>query len=607
MMMDDDLLVYRDDAHARRGDDADEAARRRLRPGDGAVERRGGAHEARAGASTRATPATTRRATGTATTGSSAPRARSGSACTSTSRRPGRRGRAARRRGAARRRPPRVEAGRRASSRSSSRRSGAASPAATRTRTTAARRSRASPSGRCSTSPTRPAGCRRSTPKGRMRSPAMARELYLRGRAALDRTGHGKDTILFGETAPLGSSLRNQTSPIRPKRFYREFLCQSRARLPLQPLREVRADPRDRHRAPPVHEERLADRRATRTPTRSRWPTPTTSPSLIDSLARRTRNIKSGLPVYMTEFGFETNPPDPFSGVPLGAAGRVEPARRVPGLPQPAHQRDDAVPAARRRAGPRRAARHEAVLVHLPVRPLLQRRDSRSRRAIAYYFPFLASPAGFNAANVWGQLRFRTNGLPPGAQDTVQIQHQASGSATVDRRRRSDPGDEPDGLLHARGSSTRAPASCERSSTRSSRRRACRRPSGSATPKLRRVRRVLLRTMAVRPLLLALVLVLAAAAPADAARSMEVGVADDRLLLGSPESAAAAIADWRAAGVDTVRILARWGAYAPDPEAHAPARGLRRRATTRTRATTGRRSTARRDGDRRGPAGRWSP
>ncbi|HEV2061652.1 MAG TPA: hypothetical protein VGR12_02275, partial [Solirubrobacteraceae bacterium] len=64
--------------------------------------------------------------------------------------------------------------------------------------------------------------------RGRMRSPAIARELFLRGRAALDRTGHGRDVILFGETAPLGSSMRNTTSPIGPRRFYREFLCQNR-------------------------------------------------------------------------------------------------------------------------------------------------------------------------------------------------------------------------------------------------------------------------------------------------------------------------------------------------------------------------------------------
>jgi hypothetical protein len=80
--------------------------------------------------------------------------------------------------------------------------------------------------------------------------------------------------------------------------------------------------------------------------------------------------------------------------------------------------------------------------------------------------------------------------------------------------------------------------------------------------------------MAVRALLLAVLAALVAASPASASRSMEVGVADDRLLLGSPESAAAAIADWREAGVDTVRILARWGAFAPDPEARVPPEGF---------------------------------
>src|SRR5687768_10358681 len=68
--------------------------------------------------------------------------------------------------------------------------------------------------------------------------------------------------------------------------------------------------------------------------------------------------------------------------------------------------------------------------------------------------------------------------------------------------------------------------------------------------------------------------VLVAAAPASAAKSMEVGVADDRLLLGSAGSAAAAIAEWQAAGVDAVRIVARWGVYAPDPEARVPPDGF---------------------------------
>ncbi|HEX8083251.1 MAG TPA: cellulase family glycosylhydrolase [Solirubrobacteraceae bacterium] len=73
-----------------------------------------------------------------------------------------------------------------------------------------------------------------------------------------------------------------------------------------------------------------------------------------------------------------------------------------------------------------------------------------------------------------------------------------------------------------------------------------------------------------RALALALLATLLLAAPAGASSSMEVGVADDRLLLGGAGSAAAAIDDWRAAGVDAVRIVARWGVYAPDPDARVP-------------------------------------
>jgi hypothetical protein len=47
----------------------------------------------------------------------------------------------------------------------------------------------------------------------------------------------------------------------------------------------------------------------------------------------------------------------------------------------------------------------------------------------AYYFPFVVQQPGGFAANVWGQLRFRPNGLPPGAQDTVQLQFRPAGTS----------------------------------------------------------------------------------------------------------------------------------------------------------------------------------
>ena len=63
-------------------------------------------------------------------------------------------------------------------------------------------------------------------------------------------------------------------------------------------------------------------------------------------------------------------------------------------------------------------------------------------------------------------------------------------------------------------------------------------------------------------MLLAGIALLAAAAPAAAAPHM-VGIEDERLLLHSPDKAAKAVTAWAAAGIDVVRIHARWGDIAP--------------------------------------------
>ena len=55
---------------------------------------------------------------------------------------------------------------------------------------------------------------------------------------------------------------------------------------------------------------------------------------------------------------------------------------------------------------------------------------------------------------------------------------------------------------------------------------------------------------------------LAAAAPAAAAPHL-VGIEDERILLHEPEQAPGVVADWVAAGIDVVRIHARWGDIAP--------------------------------------------
>ena len=73
-------------------------------------------------------------------------------------------------------------------------------------------------------------------------------------------------------------------------------------------------------------------------------------------------------------------------------------------------------------------------------------------------------------------------------------------------------------------------------------------------------------------LALLLACTLAVPAAASASQALEAGISDDRLLLGDPDRAAAAVADWSAAGVDVVRIHARWSAIAPDRDATVPPR-----------------------------------
>jgi hypothetical protein len=65
-----------------------------------------------------------------------------------------------------------------------------------------------------------------------------------------------------------------------------------------------------------------------------------------------------------------------------------------------------------------------------------------------------------------------------------------------------------------------------------------------------------------RRLLVSLVLLLALAAPAQAA-TPEIGIADDRVLLPGGPAADRAVAEWSRLGVDTVRIFAHWGHIAP--------------------------------------------
>jgi hypothetical protein len=155
-------------------------------------------------------------------------------------------------------------------------------------------------------------------------SPSIYRNLYLAGHRGLSATGHGGDTILLGELMPLGA---RSSSKVPPLEFLREMACLNRRYRPYRG-RSARA--------------RGCPRRVGRIPTSGVAYHPYTPPGgpsrlprrdeatirtlgritrVADALARRGR-LTSRVPVWITEFGFQTNPPDPFQ----------HSIRRVPGF-----------------------------------------------------------------------------------------------------------------------------------------------------------------------------------------------------------------------------------------------------------------------------------
>jgi hypothetical protein len=157
--------------------------------------------------------------------------------------------------------------------------------------------------------------------KGTPLSPSIYRGLYLAGYRGLGDSGHRGDTILLGELMP-----RAGTSPrkVRPLEFLREMACLDRnyrqirgsaakkrgcrkvGRFPTSGIAYHPYTPPDGPHVPEGRDDaaigQLARLRGT-----------------IDALARRGK-LPRRLPIWITEFGYQTNPPDTVFGVPLKRA-----------------------------------------------------------------------------------------------------------------------------------------------------------------------------------------------------------------------------------------------------------------------------------------------
>lgn len=165
--------------------------------------------------------------------------------------------------------------------------------------------------------------------RGGVLIPASAARYRLLVRAAvgaLRATGHGADVIMAGETGPIGQTGGN---PFRraaaTAEFLRALFCVSRTGGPLRSAALGCAG-----RFAPLgitavshHPYIQGGSRSPRTPPRFDEIT-ISSPGRLKAImaaAARLGRIRRGLPIYYTEYGFQTDPPDRLLGVPLGLQG----------------------------------------------------------------------------------------------------------------------------------------------------------------------------------------------------------------------------------------------------------------------------------------------
>ena len=157
--------------------------------------------------------------------------------------------------------------------------------------------------------------------RGRPVSPHLYRRLYLAAHAALGASGHGNDAILMGELLPVGKAGRSERSSVRPLEFVRELACVD-SRLRSYRGSAARRRDCDEYRALP------GTGVAIHPYTSGTFGPPSSRPrhrddlmisslsrltSLLDRLGSRRRfAVRRRMPVWITEFGFQTEPPERF-------------------------------------------------------------------------------------------------------------------------------------------------------------------------------------------------------------------------------------------------------------------------------------------------------
>lgn len=271
-------------------------------------------------------------------------------------------------------------------------------------------------------------------------APHLYRDLLVASARALLATGHADDTVLIGELAPLGSAKKpnGARGSLRPGLFLREMFClNSRYRPFTGAAAEARGCGKvDRlgvlERFPRLGfgHHPYTRKRAPTKPARQRdvmdIGNVNALPRALDKIAARTGLLPPELPVFFTEFGYQTLPPDPFRGVsPALQAQYINQsdfiAWRNPRIFSVAQFQLYDVPP--RTDFPRGtpaywATYQSGIYTALP--------EGKAKLAVAAYkFPLVVRRKG-STARIWGQVRF----APNGATYSIVLQSRAPGSST---------------------------------------------------------------------------------------------------------------------------------------------------------------------------------
>jgi hypothetical protein len=239
---------------------------------------------------------------------------------------------------------------------------------------------------------------------------AIYRRLARGALDALAATGHGHDPVLLGETAPLGDPGHAADANVRPLVFLRALLCLDRRLRPTEEAAGCRGYDRvwplriagyAHHpysvRSPPGRPDphpgdvRLADRDRL--------------VQVLDAAARAGR-LAPRLPLWWTEYGWQTFPPDPTRGVaPMRQAAWLAEGERMtrhdPRVVALAQflLRDDA---------PRRALPRRSPAYWRTYQSGLKWEDGRPKPSYrGYRLPFVAPArvARGRRARLWGLVR----------------------------------------------------------------------------------------------------------------------------------------------------------------------------------------------------------